>query len=59
VGFVSRFGLGEGEGLTCREGRLARRLAIVRRADRPPSAATTAFEEALKGKPRKQGSALG
>ncbi|CAN5828236.1 LysR family transcriptional regulator [soil metagenome] len=30
VGFVSRFALAEGEGLTCREGKLARRLAIVR-----------------------------
>jgi DNA-binding transcriptional LysR family regulator len=48
VGFVSRFGLGEGEGLTCRDARLARRLALVRRADRAASSATRAFENALR-----------
>ncbi|HYE63626.1 MAG TPA: LysR substrate-binding domain-containing protein [Phycisphaerales bacterium] len=48
VGFVSRFGLREGEGLTCRDERLARRLAIVRRADRAASAAVAAFERAVR-----------
>jgi DNA-binding transcriptional LysR family regulator len=52
VGFVSRFALrDEGEdgggGLVCREGRLSRRLAIVRRADRVPSPAAARFEEEL------------
>lgn len=47
VGFVSRFALKEGEGLACREGRLARELAIVKRRDRAPSAAAAEFERAL------------
>lgn len=47
VGFVSRFALGEGEGLTCAQGRLTRRLAIVRRRDRDPSAAARACEQYL------------
>lgn len=50
VGFVSRFALGEGDegaGLICRDGRLSRRLAIVRRADRVPSPAAARFEEEL------------
>jgi DNA-binding transcriptional LysR family regulator len=49
VGFVSRFSLAEGQGRTCRDGRLARKLAIVRRRDRVPSAAAAAFERALAG----------
>lgn len=49
VGFVSRFSLGPGEGLTCRDGRLSRELAIVRRGDRMPSAAVAAFERAMVG----------
>ncbi len=47
VGFVSRFALGSGEGLTCKESKLSRRLAIVRRADRVPSSATAEFERQL------------
>lgn len=50
VGFVSRFALGDGDegaGLICRDGRLSRRLAIVRRADRVPSPAAARFEEEL------------
>lgn len=47
VGFVSRFALRQGEGLACREGRLARMLALVRRRDRVPGAALAAFEKAL------------
>ncbi|MBL8746745.1 MAG: LysR family transcriptional regulator [Phycisphaerae bacterium] len=47
VGFVSRFALREGEGLACREGRLSRRLALVRRRDRVPGAAVAAFERVL------------
>lgn len=47
VGFVSRFALGPGEGLVCREGTLARKLAIVRRRDRMPSPAAALFERAL------------
>ncbi|MFM9997176.1 MAG: LysR family transcriptional regulator [Phycisphaerales bacterium] len=47
LGFVSRFALGEREGLVCRGGRLARELAIVRRRDRVPSPAVGAFEKRL------------
>lgn len=47
VGFVSRFALRQREGLACREGRLARMLALVRRRDRVPGAALAAFEKAL------------
>lgn len=47
VGFVSRFALEEGEGMSCRERRLTRQLAIVRRRGRPPGAAVEAFEAAL------------
>jgi DNA-binding transcriptional LysR family regulator len=47
VGFVSRFALKEGEGLACRDGGLTRRLAIVRRRDRVPSAAVAEFERTL------------
>ncbi len=53
VGFVSRFALGEGsawgQGRGCRDARLARTLAIVRRRDRVPSAAAGVFERALVG----------
>lgn len=48
VGFVSRFALAEGEGLACRDGKLSRRLAIVRRRDRVPSPAVAAFERLLR-----------
>lgn len=51
VGFVSRFALeadpGLGEGLTCLDGKLTRRLAVVRRRDRVPSHAAAAFERTL------------
>ncbi len=55
VGLVSRFALGAGEGLTCRDGRVARELALVRRRDRVPGAAAGAFERALMGVGRKKG----
>ncbi|MBL8756933.1 MAG: hypothetical protein JNK35_00720, partial [Phycisphaerae bacterium] len=48
VGFVSRFALAEGEGLACRDGKLSRRLALVRRRDRVPSPAVAAFERLLR-----------
>jgi hypothetical protein len=44
---VSRFALKGAEGLTCRDGRLARRMAIVRRSDRVPSPAAAEFERDL------------
>lgn len=47
VGFVSRFALGEGEGLTCRDGRINRTIALVRRRDHVPSHAAAAFERVL------------
>lgn len=57
VGFVSRFALGtpplrgpsssEVRGLTCRDGRLSRKLAIVRRSERLPSPAVAEFEREL------------
>lgn len=47
VGFVSRFALEEGQGLRCRQGRLARGLALVRRRDRVPSPAGALFEREL------------
>jgi DNA-binding transcriptional LysR family regulator len=53
VGFVSRFGLRESEGLTCKDERLSRRLAIVRRKDRAVSVAVAAFEKALRTRPSK------
>lgn len=48
VGFVSRFALREGEGLACKDQSLSRRLAIIRRQDREPSAAVAEFERVLK-----------
>lgn len=47
VGLVSRFALAEGEGLAGSEQTLRRHLAVVRRADRPPGAATAQFERSL------------
>jgi DNA-binding transcriptional LysR family regulator len=47
VGLVSRFALGPGEGLSCRDGKLSRTLAIVRRRDRVPSTAAAEFETTL------------
>ncbi|MCB9845296.1 MAG: LysR family transcriptional regulator [Phycisphaeraceae bacterium] len=51
VGFVSRFALDASpeapQGLSCRDGRISRELAVVRRRDRTPSPAAAAFERAL------------
>jgi len=47
VGFVSRFALASGEGQTCRDARLSRKLAIVRRSDRIPTRAAAEFEREL------------
>jgi len=47
VGFVSRMALSEGGSLACRDGRLVRGLALVRRRDRSPSPAAAAFEQDL------------
>ncbi len=47
VGFVSRFALDEGEGQVCRDGKLSRSLAIVRRRDRVPSPSVAEFERVL------------
>ena len=47
VGFVSRMALGSGSGLGCRDGRLVRPLALVRRRDRSLSPAAGEFETAL------------
>ncbi len=47
VALVSRFALPVGAGLTCRDGRLTRQLAIIRRRDREPSAGSAAFERQL------------
>ncbi|MGJ8636552.1 MAG: LysR family transcriptional regulator [Phycisphaerales bacterium] len=47
VGFVSRFGLGDDEGIRCKDGALTRTLGVVRRRDRFLSHAAGAFERAL------------
>lgn len=47
VGFVSRFALREGEGFACRDSRLTRQLALIRRRDRPASPGAAAFESAI------------
>jgi hypothetical protein len=47
IGFVSRFALREDEGLPCRDSRLSRQMAIVKRADRELSTAAAAFEKTL------------
>jgi DNA-binding transcriptional LysR family regulator len=49
AGFVSRFALAAGEGRACREGKLARRLVIVRRRDRTLSTAAGEVERRLLG----------
>lgn len=59
VGFVSRFAVGPGEGaqgLGCRDGKLSRGLAIVRRSDRVPSPAAAEFERDLLASVRRGGS---
>lgn len=50
VALVSRFALGEGEGMVCREGKLSRSLALIRRRDRGASPAAEAFEKELLGR---------
>ncbi|QOJ00533.1 MAG: LysR family transcriptional regulator [Phycisphaeraceae bacterium] len=62
VGFVSRFALAPADaaggrgtgaaGLSCRDGRLTRRLAVVRRRDRAPSPAAAMFEGVLRERGR-------
>jgi len=47
IGFVSRFALAHEQGIACKDGRLSRGLAMVRRRDRKPSAAVATFENAL------------
>ncbi len=47
VGLVSRFALAENQGMTCRDGKLSRTLAVVRRRDRIPSRAAAEFEKML------------
>lgn len=47
VGLVSRFALSDAEGMTCRDGKLARTLAVIRRRDRIPSRAAAEFEKML------------
>jgi DNA-binding transcriptional LysR family regulator len=47
VGLVSRFALESNEGMTCRDGRISRKLAIVRRSDRVPGMAVAEFEREL------------
>lgn len=47
VGFVSRFAVDETRGLSCRDGRLKRELAIVRRRDRAETPAVMAVEREL------------
>ncbi|MEO1718183.1 MAG: LysR family transcriptional regulator [Planctomycetota bacterium] len=49
IGFVSRLALdrGSAKGLTCRDGRLVRELAVIRRRDRVPSPAAAVFERVL------------
>lgn len=49
VGFVSRYGLGEGEGISCKDGGLGRTLGVVRSRGRLLSHAAGAFERALLG----------
>ncbi len=48
VGFVSRFALGAGEGLTCREEKLSREIALVRRRGATLSPAAEALEGRLR-----------
>lgn len=47
IGFVSRFALNEDEGLTCRESKLSRQLAIIKRSDRELSPAAAECERVL------------
>lgn len=52
VGFVSRFALRAGEGRACKDGRLSRKLALVRSNARVLSGAGRAFERMVGGKTR-------
>lgn len=54
AGFVSRFALGASEGRVCREGKLARRLVIVKRRDRGLSTAAGEVERRLLGSVQKR-----
>lgn len=47
AGFVSKFALNAGEGLSCKSGTLSRNLAIVKRRDRALSAAAGAVEREM------------
>ena len=48
AGFVSRYALAASQsGLACRDGTLARQLAVVSRSDRAPSRASQAFREMM------------
>ncbi len=47
IGFVSRFALKPGEGVACKDSKLTRKLAVVRRSDRQPSPAVQQFERSL------------
>ncbi len=47
VGLVSRFALTNDQGLTCRDAKLSRTLAVIRRRDRIPSRAAAEFEKLL------------
>lgn len=53
VGLVSQYALRAGEGLSCRDGKLSRTLAIVRRRDRVPGPGVAAFERALIARARR------
>ena len=47
IGLVSRFALTPDQGLTCRDAKLSRTLAVIRRRDRIPSRAAAEFEKLL------------
>ena len=47
IGFASRFAIGDVRGLRCRDARLLRELAVIRRRDRVPSPASAVFERLL------------
>jgi DNA-binding transcriptional LysR family regulator len=55
VGLVSRFALEATDGMTCRDGKVARKLAIVRRRDRVPGMALAEFERELVARMRPSG----
>lgn len=55
VALVSRLALDPGDGLVCRDGRLTRVLAVVRRRDRVPSPAVAEFERTLRERWKRPG----